>query len=102
MHISQCHKTRRRVFQMRQPRNKIAHDAQTLNREWQKVLSGEDEALLPNRTWLKSKVQTILEHATTDSARIEITVERVKEAVSRIKNGKTPGIDGVANEGLSS
>lgn len=100
MHISQCHKTRRRVFQMRQPRNKIAHDAQTLNREWQKVLSGEGEALLPNRTWLESKVQTILEHATTDSARIEITVERVKEAVSRIKNGKTPGIDGVANEGL--
>lgn len=100
MLISQSHKTRRRVFRMRQPRNRIAHDAQTLNREWQKILSGEGEALRPNCTWLESKVQSILERARTDQTRIEIGVDRVKEAVSRIKNGKTPGIDGIANEGL--
>ena len=100
MLISQSHKTRRRVFRMRQPRNQIAHDAQTLNREWQKILSGDGEAPRPNRTWLESKVQSILERARTDQPRIEIGVDRVKEAVSRIKNGKSPGIDGIANEGL--
>lgn len=98
--ISQSHKIRRRVFKMRQPRNCVAHDAQTLNREWQRILNGGDEAERPNEGWLRDQTQGILERAAIDHERIEIKVDSVCKALSRIKNGKAPGIDGIANEGL--
>ena len=97
--ISQSHTIRRRVLQMRQPKSRITHDAATMNEEWQKIFDG-DGSLPPNDDWLKSLTSDILQEAEDESTRITVPVDRVREALRRLKNGKATGVDGVANEGL--